>query len=436
MSRMITWQVTGMTCSSCEKLVDDVLKDVQGVVEVEVSLKRATASVRMRTDARDPDLNLLNAQLEAHGYRLHPQGCAIPSARRSFASRLWSAVVALSLVGIVATLSSPLRNLLPSVSAGASAGAMVLLGLVASVSTCLASTGGFMLAYSAETTSRRKTLLMHSGRVGAFLIGGAALGAIGGSLPSGSVVWYGLLALILGLGFLGVSLNLLDLTPSLAKLGISLPDSLRVFAERIRQRPGSLMPLLVGAVTFILPCGFTQTAQALALASGSWQGGALLMGVFALGTLPVLLGVTSFATSATLKHPALRLATGAILFFFALGQIQGGLTVLGAPIALPGASAIQAEAINREQVVRMDVRSSGYIPASFIIGKDVPVRWVINGIEVEGCNGAIVSRQLGISQNLRIGANVITFTPKQTGTIAFSCPMGMYRGTFTVVDKS
>lgn len=432
---MIIWQVTGMTCSSCEKLVGDVLNDVQGVCGVEVSLKRASATVQLHDGARDPDLQLLNAQLEAHGYRLFPQGCDVPAARGPFASRLWRASVALFLVGIVAALMTPLRNLVPSVSAGASFGALFFLGLVASVSTCLASTGGFMLAYSAEATSRRKTVLMHSGRLAAFIIGGAILGAIGGSLPAGSVIWYGVLALLLGLGFLGVSLNLLDLSPPLAKMGISLPSGIRTFAERMHRRPGGLTPFLVGAVTFILPCGFTQTAQALALASGSWQSGALLMGAFAAGTLPVLLGVTSFATSATLRHPTLRLAIGAVLFFFSLGQIQGGMTILGVPIQFPGGG-VQSKVEQGEQIVRMDVRSSGYVPAAFTVRKGVPVRWVINGVEVEGCNGAIVSRQLGISQNLRTGENVITFTPKQTGTIAFSCPMGMYRGSFTVVDKS
>lgn len=44
----------------------------------------------------------------------------------------------------------------------------------------------------------------------------------------------------------------------------------------------------VGALTFLLPCGFTQSMMLFAIESGNpWQG-ALVMGAFALGTFPVL----------------------------------------------------------------------------------------------------------------------------------------------------
>jgi len=48
---------------------------------------------------------------------------------------------------------------------------------------------------------------------------------------------------------------------------------------------------VVGALTFLLPCGFTQSMQLLALQSGSMWQGMLIMTAFALGTLPVLFGL-------------------------------------------------------------------------------------------------------------------------------------------------
>lgn len=441
MPRVIIWQVTGMTCRSCEKRIGDVLKNLPGVIETDISVKLSKAAVRLHDGARNPDLDALNRELSTSGYVLYPEGCAVPGRREKLSARLRRALPALALAGIALLLLSPLRKIVPSVSAGASIGALFLLGVVASISTCLATTGGFMLAYSAEVNSKRKTILMHVGRLLAFTIGGALLGAIGGALPTGSAVWYGLLGLILGVGFLAVALNLLDLSPSLAQMGIGLPSSFHALADRIRKRPGTAAPLLVGAVTFILPCGFTQTAQALALASGSWTKGAALLFAFALGTLPVLLGVTTFATKATMRHRVLRLAVGAVMFFFAISQIDGGLTLLGSPMTFatlarsfaPSGSAQISDIVGNEQVVKMDVLSYGYSPNSFTIRKGVPVRWEINGVDVGGCTNAIVSRQLGISQRLKPGLNVITFTPKQTGAIAFACGMGMVRGTFNVL---
>ncbi|MBI5654237.1 sulfite exporter TauE/SafE family protein [Candidatus Uhrbacteria bacterium] len=440
MPRVIIWQVTGMHCKSCEKLIADVLQDVSGVIETEVSLKQGRVAVRLRDDAHEPDLDLLNRQLSAHGYVLYPLGCRLPSSGEPFFNRLRRALIALVVVGLVGVfLWSPIHSYLPSVTAGASFGALFVLGLVASISSCLATTGGFMLAYSAETASRRKTVLMHLGRLTAFMLGGLVLGALGGALPAASPGWYAVLALILGIGFLAVALNLMDLTPSLAKLGLALPSSLHKFADKIKKRPGGVTPFLVGAVTFVLPCGFTQTAQALALASGSALNGFLLLTAFALGTLPVLVGVTSFATKVSLKQGMLRVIIGAAMFFFAIGQIQSGMSLFGVSLAVPsadtsGSSSTVVSSDAKEQVVSMKVTSYGYEPSNLTVKKGVPVRWEVDGTQAGGCTGSIVSRELGISKNLDSGINTFTFTPSRTGQIAFSCGMGMVRGSFNVID--
>lgn len=435
MPRIIKWQVSGMRCRSCEKLISDVLRDVPGVMDVEVSLKLARAAVRLRDEAREPDLDLINRQLEAHGYAIHPEGCRLPSAAGPFWRRLRRALLAVLSVGLLAYLFwLPLRGLLPDVRTGASVGAMFVLGIVASFSSCLATTGGFMLAYSAETASRRKTIMMHLGRLVAFAMGGAVLGALGGALPAFSTTWYAVLALILGVGFLGVSLNLLDLAPSWASLGLSLPSSFQRFADKVKKRPGGVTPFLVGAVTFVLPCGFTQTAQALALASGTASQGFLYLVAFSLGTLPVLLGLTAFAAKASLKHGLLRLAIGAAMFYFALNQAASGLSLMGISFTLGEPSAASIASNAAEQVVRMEVTASGYQPSTFTVKLGVPVRWEVDASKASGCTGALVSRELGISKELESGINVFSFTPSRTGTIAFSCGMGMVRGTINVVE--
>jgi hypothetical protein len=63
-----------MASPSHAKLVEDVLKDVSGVFGVRVSSGSSKVTVRLRDGAKDPDLDLLNRQLEAQGYRLYPEG--------------------------------------------------------------------------------------------------------------------------------------------------------------------------------------------------------------------------------------------------------------------------------------------------------------------------------------------------------------------------
>ena len=58
---------------------------------------------------------------------------------------------------------------------------------------------------------------------------------------------------------------------------------------------------------------------------------------------------------------------------------------------------------NGFQTVRMNVNSYGYSPNLFALKKGVPVKWVINGENVFGCQGYLVAPKLGIQKALAYG---------------------------------
>lgn len=360
--------------------------------------------------------------------------CEVPK-QRSFWPRFWQALLAVVLVWFVwKWMISPFLFLLPSASVGPSYAAMFILGLVASVSTCLASTGAFLIAFSGKDAM--SVALTHAGRLVTFVVGGALLGGIGQGIAV-SAGAYGIVSIILGFVLAGVALYLLDLLP---RSLVSLPMAFGRFAHGVAGKHGKAIPPLVGAVTFLLPCGFTQAAQTMALASGSAQVGATMMGVFALGTFPVLVGLSLFGSMASMKSRTIQLATGGMLALFAVAQIDGGLTVLGSPVTLEGAivsvggaltvAPVQAE----EQIVSMRVAYGTFSPSRFVLKRGVPVRWDIEGVDVSGCASSIVAPTIGVNQSLVLGMNTVRFTPSRTGTIPFSCAMGMIRGSFQVVD--
>jgi plastocyanin domain-containing protein len=66
----------------------------------------------------------------------------------------------------------------------------------------------------------------------------------------------------------------------------------------------------------------------------------------------------------------------------------------------------------------------------------IPVRWTITVPpgNLNGCNGAMVARGLNIRQRLQVGETVVEFTPTETGTLPYSCWMGMIRSVITVVE--
>lgn len=79
----------------------------------------------------------------------------------------------------------------------------------------------------------------------------------------------------------------------------------------------------IGLVWGWLPCGLVYSVLVWAIgAGGSIQGGLLLLS-FGLGTLPVLLamGAAAATLAGWVRHPAVRLAAGALVILFGLYQI-------------------------------------------------------------------------------------------------------------------
>jgi plastocyanin domain-containing protein len=85
------------------------------------------------------------------------------------------------------------------------------------------------------------------------------------------------------------------------------------------------------------------------------------------------------------------------------------------------------------QEVSMRVTPYGFEPDSLTIRAGVPVRWIVDGTQAQGCTSGIMIPSLNITRTLRSGPNVIEFTAPSSGTLPFSCTMGMVRGTFTVL---
>ena len=209
---------------------------------------------------------------------------------------------------------------------------------------------------------------------------------------------------------------------------------------------GKKMPFLLGAGTFFLPCGFTVTSQGVALLSGSfWQGG-LIMLFFALGTAPMLflIGLSSVKFVSRPHTAAKFLKTaGLLVLFFALFNINAQFNVLGWPSIsdwFNSGSPTKARPttlIEGEQVIKMEASASGYQPDYFKIKVGVPVRWEIKDTGTSGCTNAVIARGLFSGQiDLKPGKTAIKkFTPLRVGRYKFSCWMGMINGIIDVVDS-
>ena len=326
-----TFYVEGMHCAACEFYLEETLGAVEGVRTVKADLAKSTLIVEGDLDVQSEALaSKLTALVADRGYALKTEASEAKKTHREFIIALPAA--ALLIVGFILLQDVGFVNLVTSDTM--SYGTAALIGLIASVSTCLAVVGGLVLSLGASTAKAhgkwQSQVLFHAGRLGGFFLLGGIIGMLGKFFELG-VVGNVILNILVAVVMLSLDLNLLDTFPALRKYQLKMP---KVFAKHTSKASNSshiLAPFLVGVATFLLPCGFTQSMQVYTLTTGSFLTGGLTMLFFALGTLPVLalLSFSSFEISRKPWKGIFFKAAGLIVIALALFNLWNGLVVLG-----------------------------------------------------------------------------------------------------------
>ena len=280
-------------------------------------------------------------------------------------------------------------------------------------------------------------IYFHIGRIGGFALLGGLLGLVGSKINY-SLSFTGYLTILIAIIMFYIGLQILNIVPNITNLGFHIPKFLSSRIHNLQDSNHHLMPVIIGVLTFFLPCGFTQTMQLAAVTSQNFLTGALIMSAFALGTVPVLISVGIGSTYARKeKMQFFYKFIGVIILFFGLYSLNSGLVLAGSPITIDfwrsGGNAASSTISGNVQVVKMDV-DWVFKPTEFKIKKGIPVRWEINGINVSGCSNEIVIPKLNIRKKINVGSNIIEFTPDKEGVLPFSCWMGMINGRFIITD--
>lgn len=295
--------------------------------------------------------------------------------------------------------------------------------------------------------------MFNAGRLISYGVFGVILGTIGSKL-SLSLKFGSVLTLIVSFIMILLAFQMFNLK-GFDKFQFRLPKFItRSIADESNFK-GRYMPFIMGALTFFLPCGFTLTAQGLALLSGNFLQGGLIMFLFALGTLPMLL-IIGFSSVRFSQNPQwskkfLKIA-GILVLFFALYNINAQLNVLGisslsdlkiktntpttiqtnVPLVEEGLPPI----VDGKQILKMDASSNGYTPNYLKVRIGIPVQWEITDKGTSGCTNAIISQSLfdGNIPLINGQTSIKEFTPTSVGKYKFSCWMGMISGVIEVVN--
>jgi sulfite exporter TauE/SafE/copper chaperone CopZ len=447
--RKIKLKIHGMHCASCEVLIERKFKKINGVEKVSVSHHNGKAELYCKFQ---PNLKELGQAVKADGYSVslwenHKRLAVIDSHKNTGQDYMEIGMIFLLVMALYLIFSS--LDLLPKglgVTSNMGYGLVFVIGLVAAVSSCIAVTGGMLLAVAAKYNEMNPNLngaqrfkphlYFNAGRIISYTLLGGAIGALG-SVFKFSPQATGFITIVASIVMILFGFQVLNLFPWLRRFQPRMPKFLAHRIHGASESQHKTAPFLLGAATFFLPCGFTQALQLYVLSKGSFTVGALTMLVFSLGTLPALLSlsaISSFAKGAFQRY-FLKFA-GVVVILLGLFNINNGLTLTGSNFNLSSlfqssgssnvAQAATVPIVDGKQVVKMKVQGYTYSPAQFNVVAGVPIEWQIDGSQAEGCAQVVISPSLNLSVFLpRDGVKTVEFTPTKTGTFPFSCSMGM-----------
>lgn len=468
------YYVSGMHCASCELLIENKLLDKKNIKAIDVSM--ADESVTLEFVGKAPSTGKLNKMFTDDGYNFTANKNAKNNTEEVNTNAGSGPLFKISRDGDIIWNWTKIRDLLPSiiivsfifgaflkfgssglarfsVNSDSSLIGFFAFGIVAGLSTCSALVGGIVLSmskqwanlYNKNDSTLKKFephILFNGGRIFAYGLVGLLLGTLGNvfqiSLEFSAFLTLGVSAImfLLALQMLGVRWA--------NKFQFKAP---KIFTRTIaneKKFTGKQMPILMGAGTVFLPCGFTITAQGLALLTGDPIKGALLMLAFVLGTTPILLaiGLSSlmFNKKPHITKTFSRVA-GFLIILFALYNVNAGLNVLGVTNfsdIFAGDKSGETQLVankGNKQIIKMSASGSEYTPNYFKVKAGIPVEWQITDNGASGCTNAVIAKEFFKGQvALKQGSTVSkTFTPTKPGKYKFSCWMGMASGVIEVV---
>jgi len=451
--KKLTLKTNKMVCENCEKIIEKSLENLEGVTSVKSSYSDGKTIIHY--DSNKVASEKILETIEAAGYGAEELEEKKPSTKMNFSYSVLGSLALLLLIFAYIAVNATLGSMnisIPQLDANTSVLLIFFVGLLTGFH-CIGMCGAFVLSYTAKARKDNPKGLhlgLHAkyalGKILSYTIIGGIFGLIG-SIFVFTPQLRALVAIVAGLFLVLFGLKMLNIFPILRKL--SLPQGI---FDKLKVGPlktNNSDPLVIGLMNgLFIACGPLQAMYVLAATSGSiFIGGAMLL-AFAIGTLIPMMGLGIFASfiSHAIQNKLVRIS-GVIVLIMGLLMINNGLALTGNAIGLNSINNITGAGQNNTttptvlnptqadspfQVIHMDVTSAGWEPNNFVLKKGVPVKWIINGKELNGCNSGINVPAYNLNFSIKAGEQTIEFTPDKVGVIQWSCWMGMIQGTFVV----
>ena len=323
-------------------------------------------------------------------------------------------------------------------------------GLTTGGISCFAVQGGLLTSALATEEEIKISKSLRARALVAFLISKliayTLLGFVLGFVGKGLIVTpkvQGWLQILIGVFMLLTAANLANLHPFFRHFVITPPKFIFKILRNQTRVKSFFTPIFLGALTIFIPCGVTQAMMLLAVSASNPAVSASILFAFILGTIPVFF-VIGMAANELLKRKSLTILAALVVALLGLLSINSGQVLRGSAHTIQNYWKVSfaterqgrlAPINSGVQEVTIDVLSRGYKTDVTTLKLGVPVKLTLVTNGVTSCARAFTIPDYNLFKLLpQTGTEVIEFTPEKTGLLIFTCSMGMYSGSFNVIE--
>ncbi len=303
-----TYNVQWMHCNSCKLLLENSISKLWNIKNVDASISKWVVTISHEQDINE---NEIKDTINACWYKVVEEKISRPRLSKSIKDYkifILSLFLFLLLYFILKNIWIFNSNI--SSQSSPSLGLVVLIGLTAWFSSCMAIVWWLILAISSKRNEKNQhktfwekivpQLRFHFWRIVWFAVLWWLLWLFWSFIKI-SPLMMSIMTLIVGVVMLLLWINLTNISPKISWFSISLPTG-KLLSKKpniIKKRKWImkyLSAILSGTLTFFLPCWFTFAMQLYAVSAGNFLIWAAIMWLFAIGTLPWLLWVWTLTT--------------------------------------------------------------------------------------------------------------------------------------------
>lgn len=419
-------KIDGITCDNCRNKIKKELLNIKNIKKVEIAKNIAEITYLKKID----EINVIDT-INKLGYFTKKDYMSedikdIDSDMKLKEFTFILVSILLLIFFIKKIFGYNIFNMIPTISNNITYGMLFITGLLTSIH-CISMCGAInlMTTFNRENkVNLKKPVMYNFGRLISYTLLGGIVGLIG-SVISVSEVVNGLIIILASIIMILMSLDMLNVIkfklPKLVKFKIKTNNS-----------------FIVGLLNGFMPCGPLQAMQVYALSTGSFLKGALSMFLFCLGTIPLMLGVgIVFNVVKGKKRIMLNKIASVLILILSIGMLFRGLNTIGInfnSVFNNYENYTVATIYNDYQKVQINLSYGSY--DDIVVQKGKKVRLIINVQEkyLTGCNNVVMINEFNIKQELKVGENVIEFTPDKVGTYSMSCWMNMITNNIKVID--